>query len=137
MRNYVLYLLFCRFNLANLQYPMAMLIIEIYSWFKPSYTSIIMIYVHIFFCSQYMKKFLYYIDEVIKNIFVLNWPIHFLVNRCIEMVTSFNRPEVRALKVLRPLKLVYGIESKLWGSLSGISYRVAPVEMVVDHRYSW
>lgn len=31
------------------------------------------------------------------------------------MMTSFNRPEVRALKVLRPLKLVYGIESKLWG----------------------
>lgn len=29
------------------------------------------------------------------------------------MMTSFNRPEVRALKVLRPLKLVYGIESKL------------------------
>lgn len=114
-----------------------MLIIEIYLWFKFLYILIIMIYVYIFFCFWCMKKFLYYIDEVIKNIFVLNWLIYFLVNRCIEMVIFFNCFEVWVLKVLRLFKLVYGIESKLWGFLLGILYRVVLVEMVVDYRYLW
>lgn len=59
------------------------------------------------------------------------------MNRCIEMVIFFNRFEVRVLKVLRLFKLVYGIESKLWGFLLGILYRVVLVEMVVDYRYLW